>query len=363
MEYTQERVATLHDFGDADPAFAPQRAALVVPMTDRDAGSLPADRLFSSLDDLGLASVVAPIRAPEERIQSIVDWVSGFEVDVQPVWCNGPDLESLLADYDLDGEAGKGRDVWLGMGLTGGADHVVFHDADVKSYEPRDVRKLLSPLGGDASFTKAYYARIEDETLYGRLFRLLYEPLIASLERAHPVPILGYLGAFRYALAGEFAMTTDLAHSMRVPRRWGLEIGTLGEAYRTVGFEGTAQVDLGRYEHGHRAVSGPEGLSTMAKGVAATVFRVLEDQGVVPAYEELAETFRRSGMEYVRQYGADARFNDLQYDDAAEREQVEAYARAIEPPGPDDRLPAWSTTDLEPATLLEAVRSDLNRAQ
>ncbi|MGM0397361.1 MAG: glycosyl transferase family 2 [Halobacteriota archaeon] len=363
MDYTQERVATLHDFGDADPAFAPQRAALVVPMTDRDAGSLTADRLFSSLGELGLASVIAPIRAPEERIPSIVDWVTGFEVDVQPVWCNGPALESLLADHGLDGEAGKGRDVWVGVGLAGEVDHVVFHDADVTSYEPRDIRKLLSPLEGDASFTKAYYARVEDGNLYGRLFRLLYEPLITSLEGAHPAPILGYLGAFRYALAGEFAMTTDVAHSMRVPRRWGLEVGTLGEAYRTVGFEGTAQVDLGRYEHGHRAVSGPEGLSTMAVGVAETVFRVLEDQGVEPAYGELVAAFEREGVQLVRQYSADARFNDFQYDEEAEREQVGAYAQAIAPPGPDDRLPAWSKTDLDMATLLEVVRSDLNRAQ
>ncbi|UWG47234.1 Glycosyltransferase [Halanaeroarchaeum sp. HSR-CO] len=363
MEYTQERVATLHDFGDADPAFAPQRAALVVPMTDRDAGSLTADRLFSSLEDLGLASVIAPIRAPETRVPSIVEWVESFAVDIQPIWCNGPALETLLADHGLDGVAGKGRDVWVGMGLTGGMDHVVFHDADVKSYEPRDIRKLLSPLEGDAAFTKAYYARIEDGNLYGRLFRLLYEPLIATLERARPAPILDYLGAFRYALAGEFAMTTDVAHSMRVPRRWGLEVGTLGEAYRTVGFEGTAQVDLGRYEHGHRAVSGPEGLSTMAEGVAETMFRVLEDQGVEPAYGELVASFERAGLQFVRQYSADARFNDFQYDEEAERKQVEAYAQAIAPPGPDDRLPAWSTTDLDPTTLLEVVRSDLNRAQ
>lgn len=363
MDYTQERVATLHDFGGADPELAPQRAALVVPMTGRDAGSLSADRLFSSLGDLQLSSVVVPVRAGADRIPSIADWLGAFDVDVQPIWCNGPELESLLAEHALDGESGKGLDVWLGMGLAGEADRVVFHDADVMSYEPRDLRKLLAPLDGDASFTKAYYARVEDGQLYGRLFRLLYEPLVSALEAHHDESILSYLGAFRYALAGEFAMTTDVARSMRIPRRWGLEVGTLGEAFQTVGVQGTAQVDLGRYEHGHRAVSGPDGLAKMASGVARTLFRVVEDAGVEPAYGEIADRFERHGDRYVRQYRADARFNGFTFDEAAERAQVRAYASAIEEPGPDDRLPRWSESSMDRATLLSAVQADLDRAQ
>ncbi|ALG81499.1 glycosyltransferase family protein [Halanaeroarchaeum sulfurireducens] len=363
MDYTQERIATLHDYGAADPDIPAHRAALVVPMTDRDAGSLSADRLFSSVSDLQVGSVVVPIRAPPGRIRSIVDWLMDFDAPLQPLWCNGPAVTSLVADHGLDGDGGKGRDVWLALGLLGDVDVVAFHDADVRTHEARDVRKLLAPLGGDASFTKAYYARVKDGRLYGRLFRLLYEPLVATLEREHAARILAYLGAFRYALSGEFAMTTDLATGMRIPPQWGLEVGMLGEAFRTVGFDGTAQVDLGRYEHDHRAVSGPSGLSTMASGVAQTVLRVVEDAGIDPAYDRLADRYERTARRYVRQYGADARFNGLSYDESAEREQVRVYRDAIGAPGPDHRLPAWSETDLESEALRAATRTDLDRAQ
>lgn len=363
MDFTQERVATLHDYGGADPSVPTRPTALVVPMTDRDAGSLAADRLLSSLSTLSLSSVVVPISAPRERIGQIVDWLDEYDVPVDPLWCNGPALEELLDEIGLDGDGGKGRDVWLGIGLAGDADIVAFHDADVTTTDARDVRKLLAPLEGEFAFSKAYYARVENNRLYGRLFRLLYEPLVSTLEWANDESLLSYLGSFRYALSGEFAMTTELARGMRIPRRWGLEVGTLGEAYDAVGFAGTAQVDLGRYEHDHRAVTGPTGLSTMAVGVAETMLRAVEAGGVDPDYETLSDRYRDVGDGFVRRYRADARFNGMAFDAAAEREQVRAYARAIEPPGPADGLPPWTETPLDPSALRAAARDDLDRTQ
>lgn len=363
MDFTQERVATLHDYGDADPSVPTKRTVLVVPMTDRDAGSLAADRFLSSLSSLSLASVVVPISAPRERIASIAGWLDEYDAPVDPLWCDGPAVEALLAETGLDGATGKGRDVWLGIGLAGDADLVAFHDADVTTNGARDVRKLLAPLDGDVAFSKAYYARVENNRLYGRLFRLLYEPLVASLERAHDDPLLAYLGAFRYALSGEFAMTGDLARGVRVPRRWGLEVGTLGEAYDAVGFAGTAQVDLGRYEHDHRAVTGPSGLSRMAVGVARTLLRAVEDGGVDPDYDTLPDRYRDLADEFVRRYRADARFNGLDFDAAAERDQVRSYATAIEAPGSVDVLPPWNETPLDSSRLRRAARDDLDRTQ
>ena len=363
MDYTQGRVAIRHDFGDADPAAPTDRSAVVVPMTDRDVGGLAAERVFDSLATLDLASVVVPIRAPADRLPAVLAWIRNFDIPLEPIWCNGPEVVDLLASHDLNGEAGKGRDVWLAMGLLEHVDFMAFHDADVKSHETRDVRKLLSPLADGASFSKGYYARVENGRLYGRLFRLLYEPLVATLGREHDAPIIEYLGAFRYALAGEFAMTTELARSMRLPRRWGLEVGILGEAFQVAGFSGTAQVDLGRYEHDHRAVSGPDGLSAMARGVAAAVLRTVEAAGVEPTYEGLSRRFETVANEFVGQYGADARFNGLEYDESGEREQIRSYAAAIEPPGADRRLPPWTETALTPSQLKAAVADDLNRVQ
>ncbi|MFB6124719.1 MAG: glycosyl transferase family 2 [Halanaeroarchaeum sp.] len=363
MDYTQERVATLHDFGDADPDAPVDRAAVVVPMTDRDAGGLAAERLFSSLSTIDPARVVVPVRAPPDRLPGVLDWLDGFDVALDALWCNGPALESLLADHGLDGGAGKGRDVWLGLGVARDVDYVALHDADVVSHEARDLRKLLAPLADGYAVSKGYYARVENRKLYGRLFRLLYVPLVAALADAHDHPVLRYLGAFRYALAGELALTADVAREMRVPRRWGLEVGILGEAYREAGFAGTAQVDLGRYEHEHRAVSGPEGLSSMAKGVARSVLRVVEEAGVAPDYDDLSERYRAAATRFLAQYRADARFNDFEFDESAERGQVATYADAIAEPGADDRLPAWSDCSLSRADLREAAAADRDRVR
>lgn len=363
MDFSQGRIATLHDYGDAHPDVPATRTAVVVPLSARDAGSLTADRLFESLAGRGFGSVVVPLRAPPERVGAIVGWLDSFAAPIRPIWCNGPELRSVLETHGLDGNAGKGRDVWLGLGLAADADYVVLHDADVNSYEPRDLAKLIGPLVGEASFVKAYYARVEDERLYGRLFRLLYTPLVSAVRRDRNEPIVDYLGAFRYALAGEFAMTGDLARSMRIPRRWGLEVGTLGEAFRTVGFRGSAQVDLGRYEHGHRAVDGPTGLSSMAEGVVQGVLRVLADAGVHPSTDSLRDRYGGEADRYIERYRADARFNGFAYDESAEREQVRAYADAIDAPGPDNRLPAWNATSLDRSELHSAIRTDLDRGE
>ena len=67
------------------------------------------------------------------------------------------------------------------------------------------------------------------------------------------IPYLRFLDDFRYALAGEFAMTADLARVIRIPSHWGLEVGVLAEVYRNVAPLRVCQVDLtDNYEHKHQ---------------------------------------------------------------------------------------------------------------
>ena len=362
MEYTQERVATLHDYGDANPDAPTGRAAVVVPMTDREYAGLAPERVFSELEQVDPARVVVPLRAPAERVPAFREWLSEFDLPLSVLWCDGPRVEELLADAGLAGERGKGRDVWLALGVAAEEDFVVVHDADTTTYEARDVRKLLFPLARDAGFSKGYYARVENGRLYGRLFRLFYEPLVAALADQHDHDIVDFLGSFRYALAGECAMTSDVARNLRVQRRWGLEVGTLGEAYRLVGADGAAQVDLGGYEHDHRAVSGPTGLSEMSEGVGRALFRAAEDAGLTPDYDALVDRYHEHADRLVRAYGADAAFNDLDYDAEAERSQTETYADAIAPPGEDERLPAWTDAPLDPEEVAAAAAADAEDA-
>jgi glucosyl-3-phosphoglycerate synthase len=355
MDYTQERVTTLHDYGAADPDAPVGRAAVVVPMTDREYAGLAPERVFSALETLQPDRVVVPLRAPAERVPDFRAWLDGFDLPLELLWCNAPAVDDLLAEAGLDGPAGKGRDVWLALGLAAEADLVVVHDADTKTYEARDVRKLVFPLAHGHEFVKGYYARVENDQLYGRLYRLFFEPAVRALDQLYDAPLVDYLGAFRYALAGECAMTSDLASRVSVQRRWGLEVGLLGEAYQQVGFEGSAQVDLGRYEHDHRAVSGPTGLTEMSAGVASALLRAVEDTGVTVDHDAVRERFTTVATDLVRAYGADAAFNAFRFDPEAERDQAMTYASAITSPGPDDRLPAWEHAPIDPSSVRSAA--------
>jgi glucosyl-3-phosphoglycerate synthase len=364
MEYVQEGVTTLHDFGGAAPAAPSGRATVVVPLTEREHAAPAADGVLATLESVGPERVVVPLHASPDRVGELAAWLEGFDLPTTVLWCDGPELNRLLAEAGVAGPRGKGRDVWLALGVAGESDYVVVHDADAKSYEARHVPKLLFPLAHGHAFSKGYYTRVEDDRLYGRLFRLFYRPLVEAMAAApgETADVVEFLGDFRYALAGEFATTGALARRLRVQRGWGLEVGTLGEAYRLVGADGTAQVDLGVHQHDHRAVTGPSGLSGMAEQVAEALFRAVEDNGGDPEYATLEERYRRAAGRLVDAYEADAAFNDLSFDRVDERRQVDAYAGAIDPPGADTRLPAWREVPLDPDAVVDAAAADLEAA-
>ena len=358
MEYVQERIATLHDLGRPPTVddSSSSDAAVVVPMTDREHASLAAERVLAELERADPAAVFVPVRAAPERIEPFREWLESFSLPARVLWCNAPDVETLLAKAGLANGFGKGHDVWLALGPAAAtSDRVVVHDADARSYEADHVARLLAPLEQGFSFSKGYYARVENQQLYGRLFRLFYAPLARTLADAHDEPIVDYLGSFRYALAGEFAATADLIRRLRPPRSWGLEVATLGDAFDHAGFSGTAQVDLGRHEHDHRAVAGDTGLEGMSREVAAAFLRTLEERGVRLDYETLPGRYRETARRLIGGYGADATFNGLAYDAAAERDQVDRYASALEPPGPDRRLPPWTDAPFSPEAVVAAA--------
>ena len=363
MEYVQERVATLHDYGGAHPEAPTEEAAVVVPMTEREHASLAAEHVLSTLSAVDPEQVYVPLRASGAAVAEVTDWIEGFDVDVDVLWCNAPRVETHLREHGLATDAGKGRDVWLALGVAARHDYVAVHDADATSYDAAHVPKLLAPLSGDHSFVKGYYARVEDGHLYGRLFRLFVRPLLRALDDRTDHPVVDYLLSFRYALAGEFAATGDVVRSLRAQPGWGLEVGTLGDAYEAAGFAGSAQVDLGTHEHDHRSVSGPSGLGDMCEAVGGALFRVLEDHGVAPDYDDLRGAYLDAADALIEQYAADARFNDLEYDRASEREQVRAYRRGVAAPGEDRRLPSWDRCEIAPETILGLSREAIDETE
>jgi glucosyl-3-phosphoglycerate synthase len=355
MEYVQERIATLHAYDDPDPPAPVGQAAVVVPLAGRDHGAPAAERVFSTLEGVGPGRVVVALQSDPGAVGDAVEWLESFDLPLTVLWCDAPPVEAALAEAELTGErpAGKGRDLWLALGLVGDAEYVVVHDADATTYDHTHVSRLLAPVASGYGFSKGYYARVENDRLYGRLCRLFVVPLVRTLAAERDAELLSYLSAFRYPLAGEFATTGEMARRLRVPRGWGLELGTLGDVFTHVGFAGTAQVDLGTHEHDHRPVAGQHGLGEMAAEVGQTLFTVLEEHGISPEYGELPARYRAVGDRLVGQYSADAAFNGLDHDAEAERAQVERYARAIAPPDTDSRLPAWRETPVDPERIAD----------
>lgn len=357
MDYAQEYVTTLHDLTDPVPAAPLSDSAVVVPIAGEHPTDVTPQHVFEALEAVGPESVVVPLRAPERTVTAFREWLEAFDLSVTVLWCNAESVESVLAKHGLGGAHGKGRDVWLGLGVAADrAEYIAVHDADASTYGERHVPRLLAPLAQDYAFVKGYYARVENGRLYGRLTRLFVAPLLASLRERHDESLFEYLSAFRYPLAGEFALTARMARQVRAQRTWGLELGLLGEAHAVAGRDRSAQVDLGVHRHDHRPVDGRGGLSTMADEVGAALFQVLVDHDIDPEYESLREHYLETTDRLVEQYAADALFNDLSYDLAAEREQVRTYATSVKPPESDTRVPAWTDTDLSPSAVLSASR-------
>ena len=238
---------------------------------------------------------------------------------------------------------GKGRSVWTAFGyLLADPSLSVFalHDCDIVDYDRMLLARLCLPMVQptlDFEFCKAFYARVTDK-MNGRVVRLLVAPLMNALQQSafSSDNFLRYLSSFRYPLSGEFAVTSSLARSNRIPSDWGLEVGTLAEVFRNTSVKRVCQVDLCRlYEHKHQSLSlddANKGLMKMATEILTTIYRTLASRGVVferGHFLTLRASYLRAAQNAVRTYHADAILNDLGFDRHGEEEAVEAFAERI----------------------------------
>ena len=183
-------------------------------------------------------------------------------------------------------------------------DVIALHDTDITTYDRGFLARLCYPVANPImgyEFCKGYYPRISGGRMHGRVTRLLMTPLLRSLYKlvGHH-PLLVYLDSFRYVLAGEFSMMSDLARVNRVPGDWGLEVGTLAEVYRNTSVSRVCQVALtDRYDHKHQELSPDDrgkGLLRMSIDICQSIFRTLAREGIVLA----AGSFRSLLATYVR---------------------------------------------------------------
>lgn len=270
--------------------------------------------------------------------------------DVHPhtriIWNDGPRLQKIyshLRQAHLDvGDNGKGRSCWIAYGYvlaSGRSKIIALHDCDIVNYSREILARLCYPVADlrlDFVFSKGYYARVSDR-MHGRVTRLLVWPLVEALESllgCHP--FMRYLESFRYPLAGEFCMMSDLARNNRIPGDWGLEVGVLAEVFRNYSAKRVCQVDLcDTYEHKHQSLSAedPEkGLMRMTVDIAKTLFRTLAAEGAVlsgGAFRTLQAQYVRTAEDSLARYRADAIINGLEFDIHGEEEAVDAFAHGV----------------------------------
>ncbi len=240
------------------------------------------------------------------------------------------------------GERGKGRSAWLAYGYVianGKCDVIALHDCDIVSYSRELLARLCYPVVNpnlDYVFCKGFYSRVTNK-MHGRVTRLLVTPLVRSLRSltgGHG--FLEFLDSFRYPLAGEFAMHTDMARVNRIPWDWGLEVGSLAEVYRNYSPRRVCQVDIAEsYEHKHQELSADDaekGLMKMTVDICKSLFRTLASEGVIFSdgfFKSLSVAYQRLAEDTIMKYEADAAINGLVFDRHEEAKAVEAFTRAI----------------------------------
>jgi glucosyl-3-phosphoglycerate synthase len=298
------------------------------------------------------------------------------------IWTDGPRMRGIrdrLRAEGLDpGERGKGRATWLAYGYvlaTEEAQVVAVHDCDIRDYPRELLARLCFPTvhpNLNYEFAKGYYGRVTDR-LYGRVTRLFMTPLLRAMKSVlGPLPLLEYLDSFRYPLAGECSMATDLIRINRIPSDWGLEVGVLAEVFRNCSAKRICQVELvENYEHKHRQLSENDastGLHRMVVDIAASLIRNLASYGVqfdAGFLNTLIAAYVRTAQDAVARYSDDAALNGLVFDRHEEEVAVETFSRALRTAGLSfvrdpmgtPQIPNWSRVTSALPDLLDELRA------
>jgi len=249
-------------------------------------------------------------------------------------WNDGPGFSSIYEKLTSAGfniqEPGKGKNMFLGFGIAIalGAESIGLIDADIKTFKRVQLDRLLYPVVVlNYDFSKAYYARIKEQEMYGRVKRLLLDPLLLALKRKFTeskaekmLRLIDFLLGFNYQLSGEVAFHVDLLKKMRFATNWGVEIFTLIEVYRKASSCAQVMFTEHPFDHKHQEVSPGDtskGLNRMAVDIVTTLMNALViEEGVDISetfFRDLAITYQAIAEEFIKKYSDDAAFNNLQY--------------------------------------------------
>lgn len=163
---------------------------------------------------------------------------------------------------------GKGNVLWASLAASRG-DFVVWCDADVTTFRPDWVVRLLKPLLLDDSIAlvKAHYVRPDDLGGGGRTTELVARPLLSLF--------FPELTGLHQPLSGEYACRRSVIETMPFVQGWGVEVALLIDLAARYGPACIAQVDVGERRHRHQnlhdlAVQAAEVMATLLSRTPAT---------------------------------------------------------------------------------------------
>ncbi|MEE9523456.1 MAG: hypothetical protein V3V59_01760 [Thermodesulfovibrionales bacterium] len=355
--YQSRLSATLHKLGKHN--LEKIEAELLWYSKDRPI-ALVLPSLYSELEGKALKGIVEQIKhvnyirevvitlgpCKKDEFQRAREYFSDLPQKKTLIWNSGKKISGiykLIEDAGLHlGEAGKGKSAWMAYGYVLSKKDfrvIALHDCDILTYHRELLARLCYPVTNpnlDYDFCKGYYSRVTDR-MHGRVTRLLVIPLVRALIKiVGHLPMLVYFDSFRYPLAGEFAMSSELARVMRIPGDWGLEVGVLAEVYRNSATRRICQVEITEnYEHKHQELSpddASKGLMKMGIDICKSVFRTLASEGVIFSdgfFKTLIAAYVRTAQDHLKRYEDDAAINSLVFDRHAESLAVESFTEGI----------------------------------
>ena len=253
-------------------------------------------------------------------------------------------LEELGIDLS---RRGKGRNVFMsfGVAMALGSTTVGLLDADIRTFERTQLDRLFFPvLVHNYPFSKAFYARWDGKRLFGRVKRLLLDPLLLALKRKlsesgdkKTLRLVDFLLSFDYQLSGEMVFDMWLLKKMCYVLDWGVEIFTLIEVWRKAIMVAQVEFTRGTFDHKHQRVSvddATKGLHRMSLDIINTLLHALiVEEGLEVGedfFRDLAMTYESVAEDSIKKYSDNAEFNNLEYErDREERMVYEVLSQAV----------------------------------
>jgi glucosyl-3-phosphoglycerate synthase len=215
------------------------------------------------LRELGVVDQIVVVDNSSDQTATIA---RGFGVEVHDQELLMPELGPVL---------GKGDAMWRALRVLS-SDVICFLDADSEHFGAHFACGLLGPLlcNRQLSFVKGFYRRpfrVGELTLPeggGRVTELTARPL---LNLFYPE-----LAGVEQPLAGEIAARRELLERLPFVTGYGVDIALLIDAYREVGLDAIAQVDLDVRQNAHQPL---RDLGPMAFAVLHALASRLEREG------------------------------------------------------------------------------------